>query len=50
MVKLIVNKKTVTIDGKEYPPTQHNLEVWKRYLITEDESNLEGLSDVMLDI
>ena len=42
--------ETVTLNGKEYPPTRHNLNVWKKYKKTGDEKVLDRLSTVVLDI
>ena len=45
-----MKKETVTLNGKEYPPTVHNLKVWKRYKKTGDKKVLKLLSTVVLDI
>lgn len=45
-----IKEKTVEINGKEYPPTKHNLDVWNEYKKTENEKILKGLSTVMLDL
>ncbi len=34
--------------GKEYPPTQHNLNVWREYELTNNKSVLDRLSTVQL--
>lgn len=36
--------------GKQYPPTQHNLNVWREYQTTNNKSILERLSTVVLDL
>ena len=48
--KILKEKNVFLINGKEYPATIHNLEVWKKYRETGDENVLSGMSEVVLDI
>ena len=52
MIKLEINKEnnTVIIQWIEYPPTKHNLKVWRWYKSTGDEELLRWLSTVVLDL
>ncbi len=49
-VVIQIKKKKIIINGKEYPPTRHNLNVWIEYKRTSDISVLEKLSTISLDI
>lgn len=43
-------KNVVIIDGIEYPPTEHNKNIWLEYKSTLDKSILKWLTTICLDI
>lgn len=43
-------KNVIVYEGVEYPATYHNVRVWARYKMTNDESELLRLSTVVLDL
>lgn len=49
--ELIIDRENnqVIINGQAYPPTVHNLQVWRRYKLTGRPEVLENLSTVILD-
>lgn len=49
-IKIHKDKNTFEIDGEHYPPTRHNLEVWREYQRTKNEDVLKRLSTVVLDL
>lgn len=51
MKSLKINRKEnkIEIDGNKYPPTQHNLDVWREYQQTQKEQVLDKLSKVVLE-
>lgn len=50
-VELVIDRENdqVIIDGQAYPPTVHNLRVWRRYKATGNYDELKNLSTVILD-
>lgn len=49
--ELVVDRENnqVIINGQAYPPTAHNLRVWRRYKATGNYDVLRYLSTVILD-
>ena len=48
-LKVLEDEGKVEIGGKKYPPTQHNLNVWRKYLVSGDQGVLWRLSTVVFD-
>ena len=50
-IELVIDRENnqVIIDGNPYPPTVHNLSVWRQYKATGDYDVLKNLSNVILD-
>ena len=50
-VELVIDRENnqVIINGNPYPPTAHNLSVWRRYKATGNYAELKNLSTVILD-
>ncbi len=49
-IKINRKENKIEIDGNKYPPTQYNLEIWRKYQRTKDEQVLDKLSRVVLDV